>query len=322
MLVLRERGCMRIPISLFLLVWLGGWGAGEWFAGRAFFWMLPRAIGDEASPGTWMTTAFVGVWLLFWTWGGIAALGALLRTLAGRDEIRMSPLEWSVLRGVAGFGITRRLPVPEIRGVFVTASGQVIAELDDRDVLLTRLGTDAEKKWIAAQFPRAEGLEDQLPRQWRAVPEGDGVRIEPRGVESVGCVVLLVLVAAGAVVPVVRFANLPRAAFVGCLVVAVLLTALALWAALGRKGWRASSGRLTITTVFAGLRRETPVDRDSLEITTYRDSDGDDNFALVAKVRGKERSLWREMNDDRTVRRLGRYLAARTGWTLRTREPS
>jgi hypothetical protein len=50
----------------------------------------------------------------------------------------------------------------------------------------------------------------------------------------------------------------------------------------------------------------------------HRDSDGDEHFALTATVHGRKRKLLHEMNDERNVMRLGRFLATHAGWTLRT----
>jgi len=312
--VLRERGCVRVPLALFLAVWLCGWAAGEVFAARALWWMLRNGAG--AQPMNWFVAAFVGLWLAGWTFGGVAAAGALLRMLAGRDEIQTGPTEWRVWRGVAGLGTERTLPVSAIRAVFVTPKGSVIAELAERDVVLTRYGTPEEKQRIAARF-EGRAPENELPRRWRAVRDGDRTRIEPRGVESPGCLVLCAILAAAAVAPILRFDELPAIALVLCSLAALSFGGMVVTGAFRRQGWLAGRGSLTAWTTFFGMRRERAFDRDSLAVKHHRDSDGDDHFALVAQAEGKERTLLRKMNDDRTVLRLGRFLAAQAGWTLR-----
>ena len=307
---------MRIPLALFLGLWLCGWAVGEVFAGRALFWMLPRL--GEAEPSQWAGAGFVAFWFTLWTLGGLAASGSLLRTVAGRDEIDIGPDAWRVRRGVWGLGRTRTLPVTAMRAVFLSRRGEVVAELDDRDVVLTRYGTTPEKEAIAARFPPREVPADELPRKWRAVPDGDRLRVELRRFEGAGCLVLCAAVAVAACALIVGIDELPRAAFVGCLLAAALFGALSVWGAFSRRGWLVGAGRVASWVSFPGFRRVTGFDRDSLAVTYRRDSDGDEHFALTGRANGKERTLLREMNDERTVLRLGRFLAARAGWTLRS----
>jgi hypothetical protein len=56
-------------------------------------------------------------------------------------------------------------------------------------------------------------------------------------------------------------------------------------------------------------------DARSLAVDSKTDSDGDDWFSLVATHRGRKRTLHQEMNNDRNVRRLARYLESKTGWS-------
>ncbi|MCD6310821.1 MAG: hypothetical protein J7M18_08890, partial [Candidatus Eremiobacteraeota bacterium] len=57
---------LRLPIGCFLLFWLCGWAAGEFFAGKT---LLDMIIKGKFEPAT----IFLVIWLTFWTIGGIFA---------------------------------------------------------------------------------------------------------------------------------------------------------------------------------------------------------------------------------------------------------
>ena len=302
LIVLRERGCLRIPLAVFMLVWLCGWAVGEVFAAR----MLRSMIESRIPVGV----AFAGVWLALWSAGGAMSMVTLLRALAGRDELRIGAEAWQLRRAVGPFGFTRTLRTSDMHAVYLSRSGHLVAELADRDVRLTRYGTLAERQSIAARFPSKSG--DDLPRRWRAVPHGDGrTRVEPRRFEGMGCLVVCIALAiAGAAMRIPQLAPVT----IGT---SILFGALAVWGAFSRRGWLAGNGSVSAWTSFPGWRREIVFDRETLAVTYRVDSDGDESFALVASAGGRTRPLHRDMNDDRTVLRLGRFLARQVGWTLR-----
>lgn len=316
MIVLRERGYGRWVQAIFLTIWLSGWAAGEVAAGWVLFWM-PRIGGDDVVPATWVSVLFITLWLVLWTLGGVMVAMILLRSLAGHDEIGIARDEWRVRRGVLGIGPTTRIPVSALRDVFISHSGQLVAELEDRDVILTGFAGTEERDWILSRFTKPPEAAVTLPRGWRALPDGARLRIEVRQLEGPGCLALCVLIAIVPLAFLIRFDDLPPWGLLTSLTVSVLFGALAIWGAFSRRGWLVARDSLSSWLTFPGFRSETPFDHDSLEMTSYRDSDGDDHFELAARVNGKKRKLLREMNDRRNVDRLGKYLATHAGWTLR-----
>lgn len=308
--VLRERGCMRIPESIFLLAWLCGWAVGEVFAGRGFIWMVQQILAGKAGGTEWISAIFLAIWLTFWTLGGVGAAVALVRGIAGSDEIEFTPEEWRVSRLVAGFGWTRSIPVADIRAVLLVQRGTLVAELADRDIVLTRYGTKEEKQAIISRFTPRENLDEELPRRWRAVPEGDRLRIEPRAVDSPGCLVICGLIAIGAAAPFFFVDTLPRLG----LLIPAFFAAITIWGTFSRRGWLVRRGELASFVAFPGWRREVVFDRQSLIVRSSTDADGDGTFTLIATVNGKERTLFWERNDERTAMRLGRFLVRQAGW--------
>lgn len=80
-------GCFgRLVAGGFLLGWLIGWAAGEFFAASALLAMLfgIDVFGNPKSePFEWMGAIFLSGWLLGWTFGGMAAMYALVGILKG-----------------------------------------------------------------------------------------------------------------------------------------------------------------------------------------------------------------------------------------------
>lgn len=99
-------------VALFLLLWLGGWFAGETFALRSLFGDAPLAA-----------KVFLVVWLAGWTAGGFAAgtaflfVSGLAREVVWRDGPDLC-LRWEVF----GAGWTRRFPASGIGPLAVPAA--------------------------------------------------------------------------------------------------------------------------------------------------------------------------------------------------------
>jgi hypothetical protein len=80
---------LRIPgrrnwfLTLFLGVWLCGWGGGEVAA------LIALIKGGRSAT----ETMFILVWLVFWTFGGLVAFLSLVVALGGEEEVvlRQSP---------------------------------------------------------------------------------------------------------------------------------------------------------------------------------------------------------------------------------------
>lgn len=116
--VVREGGGLRLESAgqrslggaLVLAVWLLAWAAGEALViGQLFFTESPE-------DGGW----FLGLWLVLWTVGGIAAVAALLRSLGVRQVMAV---EGQVLRWrAAPLGRARRLDLGEVRSLRVEAA--------------------------------------------------------------------------------------------------------------------------------------------------------------------------------------------------------
>lgn len=66
----------NMPLILFLLLWLGGWTAGEYFA-----------ITEIMRGGDLFGSVFLLVWLTIWTFGGVACWWIVLWSLFGSERL-------------------------------------------------------------------------------------------------------------------------------------------------------------------------------------------------------------------------------------------
>lgn len=315
----------RWLLALFLLVWLSGWAAGE-VAVLALLGGGALAVVKEGrtalSLGGLGVACFLLAWLALWTVGGLAALRELGRSLAGKDQLQLSP---------AGLRL-RALPF----GRWRTLARQDIAQLhlhgqrgalwlwtaQGEQLCVTDLGTADEREALLLRLQRALDLDprprrSRLPPGWLELPTNpgeDAVRVQPPGGARRlgGGLVVLLSVAVGAIAAL-------RPSGLTPLVLALALGGLA-WAAwlLGwRREWTVRPGQLVL-----GWRGPFEAAGDALAPAELRverstDSDGDVWYALSAVVHGKPRALASPSRDELVPRWLGDWLGERLGVPVR-----
>jgi hypothetical protein len=304
---LRPRGGGRFFTAAFLSVWLYGWAVGEVFVltvlVRGARALLVAAQEPPAPPqgGALAMGVFLLVWLTFWTIGGLSALRELLRCIAAEDRLELASGDLLLLRRMGPFQRQRRLPISAIRGLRIAEhsgrGGALVADLDDRTLTLSDLGTVEERREAARQLREALGptaaagqsLEPRLPRGWACLSPsslGPPLLVPEPGLRRRQAPVM----AAVALVLLLVFAQLLQAALVRpsfwplTLMVAVPTAAAVwgtLWLALGRMEWRLESRRMVLQRRFAGEVRERFEAR-ALELTRSIDSFGDHWYDLMA----------------------------------------
>lgn len=85
----------NLGVTLFLMLWLTGWAAGEFFAASALF------SGDAG-----FASLFLIVWLTFWTIGGIFAISVVLWQLFGVEKLFVTG--GAMVRELGFWNLTRR----------------------------------------------------------------------------------------------------------------------------------------------------------------------------------------------------------------------
>ncbi len=348
--VLHARGWGRFALAAFLAFWLCGWAAGEVVVFGVLLWLiagstfrdlapdLARHVPEVSGSVPWLVVAFLLVWFVFWTFGGLSTVWHLLRLLLGSDRFVFGPGSVTVRQAVGPFGRPRTFRRGEATAVRVRRrDGALVLLSGTKEHHLTGGGKREEKEWLAAKVRQALGLPEpaaapapaepggpapEPPADWTAVPlPGGGVRLVASAASqrrTAGCAWTAALAAAGAAAWFVAGAGWPppedrRAAglaFAGLIgAVVSLLVLLALWVSFARKEWEARPGVLVRVLRFGpwGRRREVRVQRFAVEWS--KDSDGDEWCDLKALGPGAPLRVTRAMNDARSVVGFGRFLA-------------
>ena len=347
----RPTGIGRWLEAAFLSVWLTGWALGEVFVlallGRGLL-ALQQGRTLPGQPPSLLAVAPVGlfllIWLSFWTVGGLAALQQWLRCIWAQDRLTLTSTDLEIRRGLGPWRQRRRLPRQAIQWVRLVPRDRglrraLIAQLGDRQVELTRLGSLQERERAAEQLQQALALEatsQSAPLQLQAVlPRGwdceqisfDCTLLVPsrgsRVRQAVGVTLLALALQAGMVLLVGQARSQPQ--LLPVLLMLGLITAFAtlgaLWLVLGRREWRLGQGELVARRRFAGQVRELFAAR-GLELRESRDGDGDPWYALVMTdlqpLNGGRPPadgatvLCRSLHDPGEPRALGLWLSRRT----------
>jgi hypothetical protein len=308
----RSRGCLRVGIGVFLLVWLGAWTVGELVAVRGLLWMASREM--VAHPMGWLAGGLLVAWTIAWTAVGAVTLVQLARVLFGVDRIDIATDRWSVFRGVGAIGRTRSFARSAIREVYQSLGNrQLMLETLDQRVELTSLATPEECRQFVERFwtPSAPPPSDALPIRWIGLHDVDGTLcIRSRRFDGPGCLVMVLVFALILAAFSVRFQITVTA------IAAALLLALFLWGLFRREEWLARADFFARRVRWLQWSRMTEYDRHSLRIEEHVDNDGDRSFSLVALVRGKRKVVYFDLNEDRDVVGLARFLEHVTGWEV------
>lgn len=364
-IVLRPTGLLRYLPAAFLAFWLCGWAVGEivvlvLLLGPAAAPLLeavrdtlPFGVGRIPLPSGSLplpVLAFLGLWLTFWTWGGIGAAWELLRLLAGSDRYVLRPGSFTYRRCAGPFGRTREFRAASVEGIVDRRrKSQLVAMVAGKEVALSA-GVPAEVgPWLAARLRAALGLvvsgkatataettdpsgpsaavAPAVPSQWQATPrpEGGVVLAAPpaRSRKAAGCaLVVAVLVTMGAVALVAAaFAKRGHVdGIVGvataAVVATILVDALCLWVAVARDRWVLSKGHIERSRSFGPWSRRRAVRNGTLVVRLSTDDDGDDWFELEARGDGGSLRLEKSMNAGPEVLAFARFAAWHSGFPL------
>ncbi|HYQ88022.1 MAG TPA: hypothetical protein VEU09_00165 [Candidatus Binatia bacterium] len=308
MVTLRPHGPGRFFAAAFLGVWLCGWAFGEGYA----LWLLANgacallsgtALGSgpiRIGTGPFLGVgAFLIVWLVIWTIGGMAALQEFFRLLCGEDRLLAEGGGLSVVQLRGPFRRRRELSRDTLRRLILTGpQGTLAVETLRGTVPLSNLGTRPEREAAAAALRMELGLRDPepssvptaLPRGWEEIitPEGERAvvpdharrRVQAR-VAGVGALGLASAAAAMIRQSMIQAKFWPFA--VQLLIGMIVLACAAVWLGRGRMEWRIGSGRVTLRRRFgAGVRDVFEAQGFELVLATDRSDHHSDYFGLDA----------------------------------------
>lgn len=291
---LRASGLRRYFDAAFLGLWLVGWAIGEVVAVGVIVaiilvpilrWRevdLPPFFESWTSAGVPIAIfLFLLVWVTFWTIGGYAALTHFLRSVAGKDRLRLLPAALELIRGAGPFRRTRVIDRADIRRVRVRHHDHaLVADTTFGTLLLTELGTIAEReticRWLRGglQLPPDGSMgpyAGQAPPGWTMQPTEDGsVRLHRKSA----------------------------------------------WLPWLRSEWLVGRGLVTHRRRLGPWLLVHAYDHAQFAVEHTTDSDGDDLYRLILRSARGERTIQSAINDDGELVDFARWLAEHTGFEL------
>jgi hypothetical protein len=320
----RSRGIARYVTAVFLSVWLAGWTAGEWFAGRMLLGFLAKMWNPErvtlSLPSTGqlpvlVVIGFLFIWLFIWTLGGVAAFWVLLRAIAGRDVIRVGHQLVTVTSHAGPFRRTHSCAVQDLVRIDVRKRRRDVRLETVRDTLaVTDLGSDEDRhslvKALEQRLPlRPRTAVPELPIGWMTGETLQGTTYLQRTPAPVARAVMALMIA------------MPTAAWVSsgslaAFLIGPLLLLGAAWVAWAQERWVLGMGSVERERRFLGLSFVRLYAPASLFVEWTRDSDGDERCELRIRSGDKSESVESNLNGDGPVIRLARWLESRGGLPL------
>ena len=333
---LQEKG--RVSSVTFLLVWLVFWTVGEVVVG---YLLVAGAISLAAGRPLWSdgqalalgpavaAGAFMVVWLAFWTLAGVLALREMLRLVWSEDRIAVT--SGGILVDRRRGPLRSRVEVPRgaVQRVALSGSGAVLAETATGTVEITGLGAAEQRARLAGWLRSELDVPDlgcstvpaAVPDGWQEITTEDGAvaLVSDLGRRRRGARLAAAVAAAAAAVALVLVVEAVRDQ--GLVVLAIMASVAAGglgWLALGlvrrRHEWVYGDRRLVLRR-RTGARARDLFEAVALDLSRRHDGDGDAWYDLEALAGGttSRRSVVRSIHDPTEPRRLGLWLAARTG---------
>ncbi len=334
---LRPTGIGRYFVAAFLAMWLVGWVVGEVFAiaiAGAIFSSVAGAFPDRlpawsadlvASSGLAFALLFLLVWLTFWTFGGIAALLHLMRSLVGEDVIGLTDSGFELVRRAGPFRRRYAFDRSAIRRLRLRPHDKaVVADTAKGPRVITTFGLPAERDEVAGWLSRHLGLSDAdaeagtPPATWEVRTEGEAAyvrKIRP-GARYTRSLISWLLVAGIAAASYVSLDAESPARSIPALVLTLLVAAGAAMSTWGRRELVVRYGELTFRSSFAIWGTERAFRSARLELTHETDNDNDSHYKLNVTDAAGRRTIHSQVHDSGEVVDLGHWLAGRTGFPL------
>lgn len=337
---LRTHGFARFLVSGFLVLWLCGWAVGEWFVLRVLWGIFSGNAGPspeaDSFPGSGLPgigiVFFLVVWLVFWTFGGIAALVTAARMLAGVDRIEVRADGFAVRQGVGPFERTAWFDRTKVRALYVRRrDSAIVAVVGPRTISVSALGTIEERRAAAERLRSLLGIEEGGTIEGTAIPDGWVERTGPDGsVELIdlwrnhaGCIgfgfALGAVALFGGAAAGYAITNEGERAGTGAIIsiiVGLAIIAISLAVAVGHDRIVLRPGRLVLERKFGIWTRTTDIRDARLHVEHSVGDDSDEHATLRAISPSRRVKVFSRVNDSPPVVRLARRVAEVTRWEL------
>ena len=322
------------------MVWLAGWAIGEVVALGFLIMLFRSAVGSAAGMswpipgGEWIAGGAAGfvflfliVWIALWTFGGLAAISHLLRSLAGEDRISVQAARVELVRRAGPFRRVRTFDRSRIRRVRMRRHDKaVVMDTTSGTELISKYGTPDERQTMTEWLRRLLSLPDDgtrvdttaAPPGWQMSVESGTTRLTRSDPQTRRTAALLAWVIAG-LTGLIWFGSTktgPASGSLAALALTLLLASWAAWVTWSRREWLVRHGQLTSHRRFATWQWERTFKSARLHVVESTDSDNDDLYELKVIDEQGKRTIAIQVNDEADIVDLGRWLASRTGFPL------
>ncbi len=147
-----------IPVILFLLLWLGGWSVGEYFALHEIF-----------TSGNIFSNLFLIFWVTFWTLGGLAAWTFVLWQLFGVEQLFVTA--GAVVHEIGLWRLRRRRVYPIDTVSDFQLSGNAAAPNSTNSAISFQAGGKARRFGVSLSKEEAEASLAAILRHLPKRPE-------------------------------------------------------------------------------------------------------------------------------------------------------
>ena len=343
LVVLRERGLGKWIHATVRLLWLLGWLAGVIIIGNSLLdltsleWRFPAPESMRTTePGSkpappWVVFVVTPFWLA-WTLIGVASFVSTIRLLFGTDRITMGPRSFHSVRRIGPFGIGRDVQPADVEwiGVGGKARTLLLAGIAGKDVILSSLGTEDDRRWLARELRSRYGLKTPVEALAGKAPPRWVVSTDPAGTtvlssrltgSPIGCFVLVAIwwILFAMVLYARSLSDAGMGVKIGDIVwVALGLGFLAIVVILHRATVRIEvrANELVHTRAVGPWKRQNVIRNGALRVTFHRMKQGSDFFELEVGRLEPWIRLDARSNASAEIVGLGQFLAARTGWAL------
>lgn len=334
---LRTQGCARVVSSIFLLLWIGPWAVGEYFAltalaafaGVAIPFPLPVPVADGLHPISLLPIVFLAAWLAFWTWGGVSAMLEVIRLWFGRDVFTIGQGEMHLVRNFGLFSRSMSLSSGEEADVVLRRRGQALMLKRGRSTrLLTSLGSAGERRWLRDEIRNRLQLRGNLAAA-ESLPDHeitsrqDGMIVISHSPGSNrkarGCgFVILGLLATPILYLATSFSRETGEASPLLFLMGTVLSLVGIYCLAAREEWIIGPNHYEHRRSVGPWTVHSPIVRDAtLHLKNERDSDGDDVIALELRTpHGRPKTIRSAIDEPDEPLNWGRLLERHTRWQL------